>query len=63
MKSQRDKLKDAIIKYSQLQIEQWDYPGYYKHPKTKKRVTFSEANWYKQEQLEKLLDRFFPEEL
>lgn len=58
MKSNRQKLKEAIVKYSNIKIESWGYPGYYKHPKTGKRVTLTEANWYKQDQLEKLLDKF-----
>lgn len=60
MKSDRKKLRDAIIKYDHIKIEPWTYSGYYKHPKTGKRVTWSEACFYKNEQLEKLLDKFFP---
>lgn len=65
MKSNRKKLKDAILKYSQIQIEKYSentYSNDYKHPKTGKKCTWSEACDYKNTQLKKILDTFYPHE-
>lgn len=61
-KSDRQKLKDAILKHCALRNKEYK-KGYgdFSHPKTGKTVTCSEVQWYIQRDLEKLLDRFFPE--
>lgn len=65
MKSNRQKLRDAIIKYERIKIVRYNDNPFctsYKHPKTGEKCTWNEASSYKDKQLENLLDRFFPNE-
>ena len=63
MKSNKEKLRDALTKWKRLTVESWGYPGSFKHPKTKKRVTYSEATWYISEELDRILNKYYPDEI
>lgn len=63
MKSNKEKLRSALLKWKNLKVESYGYPGSFKHPKSGKRVTFSEASWYITEELDRILNKYYPDEI
>lgn len=63
MKSNKEKLRSALLKWNKLKVESYGYPGSFKHPKSGKRVTFTEASWYIRKELDHILNKYIKDEI